>query len=214
MTSPKPLPRSRRIVDFVVAHPGAAAGDVTDHICHQERLARSGRTRMVNLVCIQLSNLLEAGKVRRTGQPMHYRYWPTKLSQLDLRSHDRNGNPKPRKRPAKAPAKISRKPSSTTKRTPDVQATPKAAQVERDASPMASKPKPASQVQVVDRTRKAAQRTNGVHRETVEQFLARGGRIQRVGPNDAAQPLRFDHSQAQVPPKRRAPLRRRNANAS
>lgn len=214
MTAPKPLPRSRRIVDFVVAHPGAAAGEVTDHICHQERLARSERTRMVNLVCIQLSQLMEAGKLRRTGQAMSYRYWPTKLSQLDLRSHDRNGNPKPRKRPAKASTKCKRKPSLTAKRTPNAPAPPKLAQVACDASPMARKPKPASQVQVVDRTRKSAPRPNGAHRETVEQFLARGGRIQRVGPNDASQPLRFDHSKTQVPATRRSPLRGRNANAS
>lgn len=194
------MSRARTMIDYVIANPGCSSGDITDHLCALEHTSK--RQHMAATVSAQLSQQFARRKLRRTGQAMAYRWWPTKLSQVDLRSHTRDGKPKVAKPPTKPAAK--RKPAPARK----------VAQVVRYASPMATKPKPASQVQVVDRTRKAAPRPNGVHPETVEQFLARGGRIQRVGPNDAAQPLRFDHSQAQVPPKRRAPLRRRNANAS
>lgn len=76
------------------------------------------------------------------------------------------------------------------------------------------KPTPKQQVQVVSKPAPAPAKAAHAEAETVAQFLARGGRIQRLGRYEASQGLRFDHSQTQVPAKRRCPVQRRGAHAN
>lgn len=41
--------------------------------------------------------------------------------------------------------------------------------------------------------------------QSVEEFLAKGGAVQRLGPYESGNPLRFDHSRTDVPAARRRP---------
>lgn len=71
--------------------------------------------------------------------------------------------------------------------------------------PAAAKPKPAPTLRVVaPRPVRAAVRSDG--QETVADFLARGGQIERLGAHQSGNPLRFDHSATEDPASRRRPV--------
>lgn len=119
----------------------------------------------VNVVCSQLLQLERAGKLRREGQPKAYRYFPTDISLVDKRFGKRTATadaPKRRRRPVlKVPAKrVVPKPASRIGLVPAKPVPPPM----RSAHPAGP-------------------------RETVEEFLARGGRVQRLPMGAVAVPL-------------------------
>jgi type IV secretory pathway VirB10-like protein len=139
--------RAQRLLQFLVTHPGGVS----------VRQLRDGVAPAASIAHIsaQVCQMVAAGKVRRTGQAMHYRFWPTSLSMLDLRSHDRAGKPR------------------------------------RQAKPQPKKPKkPAPPLRIAARPSPPPPNINGAAPETVEQFLARGGRIQYCAPGESSQTRR------------------------
>lgn len=116
------------------------------------------------VIAAQMCQLVIAGKARRTGAAMHTTYFPTPLTLVDKRK-----TPTRRARKAKAP-----KPKPTPKPAPKKAARPKPAHRQQTQAQRLIFIKPA--------------RLTG-NRETVAEFLARGGRIQKLKPGEASTPL-------------------------
>lgn len=154
------------IIRAVVKTPGMAPRQIGDAL-------GLNWTASVSVMSALLQQLCKAGKLERKGKPRAYRYYPTDLSLLDMRSG---------KRMAKPPAKP--KPARVRKA-----AVPKPALSARKPQP---KPTAAQQLQIVpkkpDVTTAAPPRAT---RETVDEFLRRGGRIERLPNGASADPLRI-----------------------
>lgn len=178
------------IVKAVVHQPGLTMRQVAQAIGRSDRAGVQG-------VGAQISQLCKAGKLRKdsvyalTGVP---RYWPTKTSLLDMRQAV-NRTPAPTKAaststPAKRVARVVRKPL-----------------------PAPPPPKPAPMPRMIAKRPKPAPTPPPGTPETLEQFIARGGTIERLPPYACSQQLlRYDHSNTEVPIARRRPaLRTRTA---
>jgi hypothetical protein len=142
----------------------------------------------ITSISARLSQLVEFGKLRRDEDGRRHnpaRYWPTPTTCVDLRELRRKpGDPVQRKiagQRARRQAKAAAAP----------------------ASPKARKPAPASYIRVANPPPPPKIHYAGNRTETVEQFQARGGRVQVLGPHDSGNPLRFDHSHAGTPLLRR-----------
>lgn len=158
----------------ILAHVAGAARPVTfDSICSAAEPAADYKLR--SYISAQLHQLVNTGKLRRSGQPRAYRYSATATTLVDCRRF-KDGKPRDRsaqrarERQAKARAKPAPKPAPPPK--PRRQATPVPAQ----RAVYSSKLKP------------AAPRAPG-ERETVEEFQRRGGRIQKLKPGESSSPL-------------------------
>ena len=179
--------RSQRILRCVADRPFPS---MFDHVYQAVREAepvdkrKAGTLRAA--VSAQLTQLVQAKKLRRTGTPGAYLYHPTKLTFTDLRSFDAEGNPKTksaarRKKatPAKPPAKRVQKPTPVKTAAPArLVATPVPAKrpgVRPIAStfPIAPTARPAK-----------------TQHESVEAFLARGGAIEQLPNGAVSRPLR------------------------
>lgn len=166
------MSRASDMVEAVVKRPGMSPRQIGDALGLHWASA-------VNVVCSQLLQLERAGKLRREGKPKDYRYFPTPISLIDKRYGPRRGTepkPKQRRRPALKAA---------------------AQPAKRYASPFAHAPKPASKIVIGKPAPKPiAPPRNTAHpagaRETVEEFLARGGRVQ-VLPNGASSEPLFEN---------------------
>lgn len=171
------------IISAVIAKPGSTMREVAKAIGLGER-------DDVTSVSAQLSQLCIRGKLRRDN-PRNPRvnaphYWPTETATVDLR------------KVARTPAQIAQHAEACVKRE-----AAKRAQREREAltkipavaaSPKAHKPAPASRVRIVDPPRPPKAQYSGTAPETVAEFLARGGQIQRLAFGQCNNDLRFDHS--------------------
>jgi hypothetical protein len=129
-----------------------------------------------SMVSAQLAQLVDAGKLKRRGVRCAFEYHATKTTLLDLRRVHANGKPRdkcaqPRRAtpPPRATKAVAPKPE------PKPQAIPKAQQKLTVSRPFAPTAAPAC-----------------AERETVEQFLARGGRIQYLKPGESSETLALD----------------------
>lgn len=169
----------QRMIAAVIAKPGITLSEIAIAIGKTDRKERTG-------LSAQLSQLCQKKKLRKdtvlNGSPGAIRYWPTATSAIDGRSA--------RKRPAM--------PEATTTAAAKTAAPRQSDKAKRAgyASPKAMPQKPASQVRIVDPPRERAPAAPAGDRETVEEFQARGGRIEILHPH-ACSPnsiLRFDHA--------------------
>lgn len=168
----------------IVATPGMTLREVA---------AAVGQTSRQNVtgIAAQLSQLCKIGKLRKDSilvagaQP---RYWPTQDTGKDLRAAR-----------AKPPPAAPRARDSNQKQNSPHFARP--AHVLRTARP---KPTAAQQFRIHPRTPPRTPRPSGArHPETVDEFIARGGKVQRLDPHAASKPLRFDHRNPCTPIGRR-----------
>ena len=169
-----------------ICHTVAGASDwVTfDAIC--TAVLKRGERDKRSLVSAHLGQLVIAGKLKRRGARLSFEYHATKSTLLDLRKVHPNGKPKNKsaiRRPASTPAPRKAAPiEHAPKAAPKPQAKP-----QQHQKLAVAKPAPAS-----------APRSH--ERETVEQFLARGGRIQHLAPGESSETYALN---AQVLNKRR-----------
>lgn len=174
------MSRSQRILQCVADR---AFPTLFDHVFQAvlagepERKGDVGSLR--SAVSAQLQQLVLAKKLRRTGTPGAYLYHATKLTLVDLRKVDAEGNA--RDKTAKARPNAKRAPAKRTAPPPQQPAVKAAvarlvtiAVHKRDATKAVATPSPAPKRQAP---------------ETVEQFLARGGRIQHLRNGEVSRPL-------------------------
>lgn len=153
-----------------------AKGWVTfDAICSAV-LKRAEKNKR-SLVSAQLGQLVESGKLKRRGVRLAFEYSATKTTLLDLRKVTANGKPRDKTR-ARAETRTHTRPkhAATPKPAPKPQATPQAHQkmtIVKPAMPAPGAPAKAP-------------------RETIEQFLARGGRIQYLKHGESSETLAMD----------------------
>lgn len=176
-----------------------AAIIATPGLTLRELAAAVGQTSRANItgIAAQLSQLCKIRKLRKDGitgpgRSANPRYWPTDLTGLDLRTL--------RTLRATQPA-----PAAPAPRPPKVE---KPAHVLRPAparpGPQRSRPTPAQQFTIRSLAPPRTQRPPGAtHRETVDEFIARGGRVQVLDPYATSNPLRFDHGNTGVHTARR-----------
>lgn len=163
---------SMAIQKAVLANPGITLREIA------AALGIGPRAKLTS-ISARLTQLCELNKLRRDviGSRHHpSRFWPTDITAVDLRELRRKpGDPVQRKIAGQRARRQA-----------------KAATVA--ASQKAHKPSPRSQVRIVDPPRPPKLPHNGTQPETVEQFLARGGQIQRLSFGQCNNDLRFDHS--------------------
>lgn len=130
-----------------------------------------------SIVSAQLGQLVELGKLKRRGARLAFEYHATKTTLLDLRKVNANGKPRNKTR-MRAEARIPTRPKRlpAPKPAPKPQATPRAHQKMTIGRPASPAPVAAARVD----------------RETVEQFLARGGRIQYLKPGESSETIALD----------------------
>ncbi len=180
------MTRARAIVDALIASPGMTMRQVATAI---------GEDSRHTAVAAQLSQLAKAGKLRRdsahTGRSG--RYWPMPNATQDLRrKYSRDG-----KRPDRMQAARDERAVSAATPRPETRAQKRA----RYKSAQASVPRSASQVRIVAPQRPTASPKGRA--QTVEEFVAGGGPIERLSTFAASNPLRFDHSCTVTPVGRR-----------
>lgn len=162
-------------------------------------LGISGRNEVKSLAT-QLSRLCQIKKLRKDsvlmGNVSRPRYWPTDTSSRDMRSDPNRAH----RRSAAAKVGAANRAAGTK---PETRATLRA-QIRADCKPAA---KPAKRDRIIQQPRMTIKRPVA-GAQTVEEFQARGGRVQVLAPHEASNPLRFDHSQAQVPMASRRPSTR------
>ena len=141
----------------------------------------------------QMSQLCRAGKLRKDsvlngGSPGSLRYWPmpsTTIARIDIRKQPKPPAPAPAAKPAPMRSAAEKRGSYTSRH--------------------ANVPKPSMHVRIIAPPRpKAAAHPAGKH-ETVEEFRARGGRIETVPSHASSHPLRYDHSNTKTPVTKRRP---------
>jgi hypothetical protein len=128
-------------------------------------------------IAAQLCSLAQAGKLKRFGKPRHHTYGPTPTTLIDERkAKNPNG---PRRSTAEARPKAKAKPAP---RPPKPTAAPK--------PKLAAKPASASR-QAFANLRPPVTRAPG-QRETVAEFEARGGVVQKLGHGESSQSAYID----------------------
>lgn len=162
-----PLNRAQRILHFIAGRKKPTSlQQIAKAVADPDAETTA---RFTTLVAAQLHQLTKNGKVKRAGKPMAYTYAASPRTLLDGRKFDREGKPRVRKAPpARKPRAPAPKPSA------------------------AREPKPARTVdrgRIVDpRPRIGPPRRTG-ERETVEEFEARGGRVQKLKPGESSRPM-------------------------
>ena len=193
--------------DFILRNPGktlraiAAGIGITD---------RAGITN----AGAQLCQLAKNGKLRTETPSDRQRgaaYYPTATTGVRLRP-----TLTPQESSARAAAQAQRK---AAKRRAQTQARRQLTDAQRDAfykhvpaaAPASRKPTAQQQTKIVPPRRRTVAHTGTA--QTVEEFLAQGGQIERLAPHASSHPLRFDHSDNTVPTgKRRPSIRSRGSH--
>lgn len=179
----------------VQARPGMTSREVADMINGE---SRSDIARISAL----LVQCWQRGKLHRTGKGRAYRYYPTDKTCIDQRSvRNKPSAAAARKRQATREARAKKKAQR--------QAQPPPAK-----TPPAAKPSNPLAFRIVEPARPKPQAATARKAETVADFLAAGGQIQRLPPHFSANPLRFDHSDAASPIGRRRPVPRTRPHAT
>lgn len=169
----------------VIARPGMSSAEIVAAV-------NADMGRDITRICALLQQSCNRGKLSRTGSPRHWRYFPTAITAQDQR-------------------KARNKPDAASKRKRDATREARAAKKAGAPKPLPERrqpPKPtaAQQVQVVAPPRpKASHHAGGT--ETVAEFEARGGQIQRLPFGHCNNDLRFDHSGNTVHALRRPVMR-------
>lgn len=191
--------RSQRILQFVAGRPFPSVFEqIHDAVLAGEpkdKVRSAGSLRAA--VSAQLHQLVTAKKLRRTGTPGAYLYHPTRTTLVDLRTHDEEGNPRVR-------SHTTRHKHAAAKRVPKA-AAPAARLVARATPRKTPGTRPDHQkFQIVPPAPPPAP-TRRVQPETVEEFLARGGRIQRLADGEVAHPLKHIGAPAPKPTRAKKP---------
>ena len=160
------MSRAQSILHAVVARPGMSPREIGDALGLNWKSS-------VGVVCATLQQLTKAGKLEFKGAMRARRYYATSDALVDRRFRTR----------AKAAKAAKPKPARARKA-----AAPKSASRIRLGPP---KPTAAQQVQVVPKRPASNAATASKPFETVDSFLARGGRIQRLSHGASANPLRI-----------------------
>jgi hypothetical protein len=159
--------RAQRILHFVAGRTTAAT--LSEIVGAAEPAGPYGRFSAI--VSAQLHGLVEDGKLARTGQPRAFLYTATATTLRDGRKIDHEGKPRNAVKTARA-------------RKPPKPATPPP----KPAAHKAAHAIQPSQRIAITRVSVSAPRQKG-ERETVEEFLARGGRIERLSRGAASRPV-------------------------
>lgn len=166
--------RAQRILHYVAGRKTPA----TLHAIAKAVADTETSVRFNTLVAAQLHQLTKAGKLARHGQPLAYTYAATSRTLVDGRKVSGDGRPRTSKRDAR----------NATARKAALRKT----QTSAPPTPTMTTP-PARRLSYV---RAPATPVTG-QAETITQFLARGGRIQRLAHGDCSQPLRCNPHQEQ-----------------
>lgn len=181
------MSRSQRILRAVAERPFPS---MFDHIFQAVRAGEPEENRdkgsLRAAVSAQINQLVNAKKLRRTGTPGAYLYYATRLTKIDLRTHDEDGNPRVRR--GRAPAKGKAPARKAPAREP--QARPAARFVATPVRRKTAGTRPADQSFHINPPAPPPAPRSSAERESVEAFLARGGRIERLGNGDVSQPLK------------------------
>jgi hypothetical protein len=159
--------RAQRILHFVAGRTTAAT--LSEIVGAAEPAGPYGRFSAI--VSAQLHGLVEDGKLARTGQPRAFLYAATATTLRDGRKIDHEGKPRNAVKTARA-----RKPSKPANPVPKPTARKSAHAIQP------------SQRIAITRLSVSVPRHKG-ERETVEEFLARGGRIERLSRGAASRPV-------------------------
>jgi hypothetical protein len=173
----------QRIIAAVVASPGITLRQIATTLGYGPRAD-------VKSLGAQLSQLCTSGKMRRqtvhtpaAGRAVATGYWPTDTAQVDERQLKRKpGTEQERRAESKRRQRAARRESDAQKRA-------------RYTSNRATPPTEAQQFRIAEPPRPRAPATPANGRETVDEFLRRGGHIQALPTGYCpGSPLRFDHS--------------------
>ncbi len=161
----------------VAAKPGITMRHIAEAIGRTDRATTTVMSARLTQLCkigkLRSEHIQEPGRAR-------LRYFPTDTTGTDRRTLDHLPGPK-------AGSSAERKKAQRAAKRAEA---PTAAPAY--ASAKATKPSPASHIRVAALSRPPAPPPGRA--QTVEQFLAQGGKIQRLGPYDTSNPLRYDHS--------------------
>jgi hypothetical protein len=131
------------------------------------------------VITAQLHALAKRDKLRRSGQPRHYRYRLGPNADTDLRKRNRPGAAVPRVRPRKpAPPP---KPASRSKPRPAAKPDPRTPTPRNTLPPIDLSPRPSAPAHKQTASERLA--------ADVAAFLACGGRIQQLAPGESSEPL-------------------------
>lgn len=185
---------SQLIQDAIVGAPGRTTRQIAAAV------GKSDPTGMARVSTL-LSQLRVRGKVRTDVQMGKLHHFPTALTGVDLRSIRASTDPR---LAAQAQAKRDQRASRAAR---EAKGAPAVARLVKANTP----PKPAASVRVIPKREPLPPpAVRAAPAETVADFLARGGVIQRLGPYECSNPLRFDHGDPDIPAtKRRAITRAR-----
>lgn len=151
--------------------------------------------RALSRVSALLHQSCERRKLRADGPPRRREYHPTAITGVDQRHAKRRPDSRAERRKAKRAEVAARKAAQKPARPAEPQPAPPPFRINRLPAPP---------------TKFGANAAP----ETVAQFQARGGLIDRLPPHASSHPLRFDHSDTTVPTGRRRPVvRARKATA-
>lgn len=162
------MSRAACIAAFVAANPGSSHAD----ICQGIGIESLGER---NSVSATIATMLKGGRLRHDGRPARSgrRYFPTDTTLVDRRR--------------KADGTLSRR---------QQQAATAIARVARRAAAKPPKPTPAADMTIVRKPEPPMKAPATVAPQTVDEFIAAGGRIQVLPPHACGPSsiLRFDHS--------------------
>lgn len=155
------MSRARRILQYLVAHPGSGLVAIADAVEPGNRAARRG-------IAAQIHQLASDGRIARSGAHRKTVYTATANALVDRRRVANAKSAHKRRGPRKATSASDSKPAVPPKAPAGKARTPLDTQLRR---------------------RSAHRPTGDV--ETVAEFTARGGRIERLPHGAVSQPLQF-----------------------
>lgn len=153
------MSRAQRILQHVIANPGTTLHQIAQAVATNRA---EQHNRFAVLVSAQLHQLVKAGKLDRCGKKMAFAYTANARTRSDFRARV----PKPK------PPRVC-----------------KPVAVKRSAAPTPKQPRKVSPTQRILPARPTIPRRATAERETVADFLKRGGRIQQLKPGESSTPL-------------------------
>lgn len=158
--------RSDRVRKYLVKHPGPGLRQLIDAV-------EPGCAR--NNMAATVSTLVKRGKARTEGRRGATRYYPTPTTLVDERAAANAATGVKRRKPRRR-TRVTETPSRAASR------------------PLAAKPAARAPLPRLMRTDPQLAPRKGAAGETVDQYLARGGRIDVLPRGAVSCPLRYDHS--------------------
>jgi hypothetical protein len=165
--------RAQRILHYVAScQSPASVSQIVDAVAKAETSIPDHAKYSVN-VAAQLSEFAKNGKLERSGKYGAYRYTASPIALSDLRKTTRDGKVRNAAKLARAakPRPLSRPAAAAPPLKAAARTTPQRLALANIGTPAPRKPG---------------------ERETVEQFLARGGRVQKLAHGASSQPVYAD----------------------